>query len=591
MPVLRNNKSTDAKAKGANSSGIQKNKGKINKQKVEKGKLLEQKAKAQQSRDARQKDLEALRQEVEDIQSRLKSEVSEDSKHRLEDELKEKLARCQGAEQSVGELNESIEQIEDDLMDIDEDTTQEPTHINETQASDTNTIEVQENDASTNETQASDMSTNETQGSDKNTNETQTSNTNNIESQENDANTNETQGSDTSTNEDSQLFVNQMESSLNNEGLDQEALGQPKDYKDYIFVDLTLDDEDNPDQLFEDGTVTLKKNSRSGLSYLNSYGPRNSAMTIWSSSAAPNEVKECTYLQGDPHRKAMDPDTTGKLLYKCKIGKIKRVAWQPKEEGITMLDLVESVEELNPEIKKTNPKYRYPLTTVLVDWKANIDLPDVWISRSDCKKLSSSAESTKIDRRIYAVALNQVRNYRNWAGKRLDNEWAGNKREGKDQSPSIPPESPEPEGQISAEAQNNQVQNSQVPNNQVQNSQVPNSQVPNNQVQNGQAQNDQAQNGQDQHSPSHAILSHGNEEDAQQESFSEEANQTENISDFYEIFMEKKDLDPNTPWKSMDNATFGEFVAATKSYIRHSKEQNIIVQDDMNFGKSFKKWI
>ena len=247
------------------------------------------------------------------------------------------------------------------------------------------------------------------------------------------------------------LFIGQTERFSTTQAASQQDHERPKDYKDYPFIDLTLDDDDGPsEQLFENGTVTLKKNARSGSDYLNSYGPLNCAMTIWSSNAAPNEVEECTYLKGHPHKEAMLEDETGKLLYKGMIRNIKKVAWQPRREGSTMLDLLESVEELNPEVKKTNSKYTFPFTTVLVDWKkgANLaPLPPLWISRTNYKLLTSSArkESLRTDRRIYAVALVQVKNYRNWAGELLDNNWTGEKRVGLAQSPTPFPQTLETE--------------------------------------------------------------------------------------------------------------------------------------------------
>lgn len=257
------------------------------------------------------------------------------------------------------------------------------------------------------------------------------------------------------------LFIGKTERSSTTQAASQQDHERPKDYKDYPFIDLTLDDDDGPsEQLFENGTVTLKKNARSGSDYLNSYGPLNCAMTIWSSNAASNEVEECTYLKGHPHKEAMLEDKTGKALYKGMIRDIKKVAWQPRREGSTMLDLLESVEELNPEVKKTNPKYTFPFTTVLVDWKKGANLPPLWISRTNYKLLTSSAkkESLRTDRRIYAVALVQVKHYRNWAGKLLDNNWTGEKRVGLAQSPTPFPQTLETE-QILLRGRDDQVKN------------------------------------------------------------------------------------------------------------------------------------
>ncbi|KAJ5766660.1 uncharacterized protein N7511_004276 [Penicillium nucicola] len=112
-----------------------------------------------------------------------------------------------------------------------------------------------------------------------------------------------------------ELFVGQTERPSATQGASQQDHERPKDYKDYPFTDLTLDDDDGPsERLFENGTVTLKKNSRGGFDYLNLYGPLNCAMTIWSSNAASNEVEKCTYLKGHPHKEAMLEDETGKAM-------------------------------------------------------------------------------------------------------------------------------------------------------------------------------------------------------------------------------------------------------------------------------------
>lgn len=308
------------------------------------------------------------------------------------------------------------------------------------------------------------------------------------------------------------LFVGQTERPSATQGASQQDHERPKDYKDYTFIDLTLDDDDGPsERLFENGTVTLKKNARSGLDYLNSYGPLNCAMTIWSSNAAPNEVDGCTYLKGNPHNKAMLEDETGKVLYKGMIRNIKKVAWQPRQEGSTMQDLLESVEELNPEIKKTNTKYIFPFTTVLVDWKQGVNLPPVWISRTNYKKLSSAAkkESLRTDRRIYAVALVQVKNYRNWAGKLLDNKWTGVQRVGLAQSPTPFPETVETE-QILLRGQDDDAQNKKSDNNQDQRTQGPSMELENSQSQSTRSESSEREHSQAQSSETESVQGQGN---------------------------------------------------------------------------------
>lgn len=312
-----------------------------------------------------------------------------------------------------------------------------------------------------------------------------------------------------------ELFVGQTERPSAAQGASQQDHERPKDYKDYPFIDLTLDDGDGPsEQLFENGTVTLKKNARSGSDYLNSYGPLNCAMTIWSSNAAPNEVEGCTYLKGHPHKEAMLEDETGKVLYKGMIRNIKKVAWQPRREGSTMLDLLESVEELNPEVKNTNPKYTFPFTTVLVDWKQGVNLaplPPLWISRTNYKILTSSAkkESLRTDRRIYAVALVQVKNYKNWAGKLLDNKWTGEKRAGLAQSPTPFPETLETE-QILLRGKGDQDQNKKSDNYQDQRTQGPSTELENSQSQSTRSQSNEREHNQAQSSKTESIQDQGN---------------------------------------------------------------------------------
>ncbi|KAJ5216819.1 hypothetical protein N7468_009827 [Penicillium chermesinum] len=196
---------------------------------------------------------------------------------------------------------------------------------------------------------------------------------------------------------------------------------KPTGYWDFELVDLTLDDEDaTEDQLFTDGIVILKAQSLAGKIYLNQYGPKECPMAVWSASAAPQEVKKCTFLKGPPHKDAMDiheyGDDTGKLKYRFLINKIKMVAWKPRKACSTMQDLMDSVEELNPAKKEENRKYIFPFTTALVEFKETANLPWVWVGRADLGKLSSSAKSEKAKqhRDIYKLARQQVENYRKW---------------------------------------------------------------------------------------------------------------------------------------------------------------------------------
>lgn len=216
---------------------------------------------------------------------------------------------------------------------------------------------------------------------------------------------------------------------------------RPAGFDDFV-IDLTQDEDsanDTPTSFpLENGTVLLR--ARCGKLSLNSYGPRNSPMFIWSTTPASYKVERVTNLLGHPHKIAMDrDDTTDTLVYKGKIGPIKAVAWLPKHGGDSMLGLLESVEELNPSKKETNPKYIYPLSTVLVDLEGE-EPQSVWIDRTKYKSLSSAGKdsSKRTDRKFYEKARDQVKKFRDWAGKRLDANWSGKPRQGRDDKSPTP---------------------------------------------------------------------------------------------------------------------------------------------------------
>ncbi len=63
-----------------------------------------------------------------------------------------------------------------------------------------------------------------------------------------------------------------------------------------------------------------------GLIYLNSYGYKSCAITIWEKEEAERIVDKLINIRGDPHKKAMD------YVHQGKIKKILDVAWQPKRK-------------------------------------------------------------------------------------------------------------------------------------------------------------------------------------------------------------------------------------------------------------------
>lgn len=75
----------------------------------------------------------------------------------------------------------------------------------------------------------------------------------------------------------------------------------------------------------------------------------------------------------------METNDEGDPIHRGKIGRTLNVAWKPKQKIRTIEDLLDSVEELNPDNKVRNPKYRYPYSTVLVEWTDGLER--TWINR------------------------------------------------------------------------------------------------------------------------------------------------------------------------------------------------------------------
>ncbi|KAF7591008.1 hypothetical protein BBP40_002150 [Aspergillus hancockii] len=219
--------------------------------------------------------------------------------------------------------------------------------------------------------------------------------------------------------------------------------GEPNSFSDIdnaVDNDLSTVDEGGRSDLLDDGITLLKHQiGRSGELSLNSYGPKNSAVLTWSSCIVQREVEDLKWFRGPHHEEAFKRDGKGNYKYKGKIAKIKAVAWQPKRKVRDMGDLLNSVEDINPERKRQNPKYVFPFSTVLVGWKDELDMPQpVWLGRAEYKTLSSGSkeQDKRTDRKFYQMACRQVQNYRNWIG---------DDRLGRDTSPTPKEETPEPD--------------------------------------------------------------------------------------------------------------------------------------------------
>lgn len=207
-----------------------------------------------------------------------------------------------------------------------------------------------------------------------------------------------------------------------------------------------------------------------GLIYLNSYGYKSCVITIWEKEEAERIVDKLTNIRGDPHKKAMD------YVHRGKIKKILDIAWQPKRKIRSIEDLLASVEELNPQNKVHNAKYRYPFSTVLVEWTDGLER--TWISQTNYKTLSSQlkALNERIDRKFYQTGLIQVKRFQEY--QQVDSRNLGDLE-------STPPglsESPEPgesnaiRGNTASHPANNKNGVSQIGSNQSSSSQNPSSQ-------------------------------------------------------------------------------------------------------------------
>ena len=524
------------------------------------------------------KELQKIQKEVQKIKNLISSEEDQEARNELQITL-------DTLNSDAAQIETELESIESDLMDIDSSIDRidrgEPMDMDDNESSgdsdeesgdtynnenelrgnvdrnqqdeDTNNVEQNQQDGGTNDVatdrpaQSSRLaSTDELYNNDTSAGEAHSTNQNSISVED--------QSDSDIPVHSNELFVDQEESQEQSQPYDPEMNRRPANFEDFV---LQTPGEDAPPSItLEDGTVIL--NARSRKLSLNSYGPRNSPMFIWSTTRASHKVKNVSNLLGKPHKEAMDrDDDTDALIYKGRIGPIKAIAWLPHKGGDTMLGVLRSVEELNPLNKQGLQKYIYPMSTVLVELEGTAEQNEgknkaVWIDRSKYKALSSSGKSSneRTDRKFYEMACLQVKKFRNWAGKRLDEEWAGEAREGRtDRSPTPLRETPEPDS--------GRLDGDRTP---------------------------PSQNTRSQEKPSHGI-----QEQTQQALANSQDREEQDISDFYEAFMEKNDVDPDTPWKRLDDSLFARFQAAAAIYIRDLTRQNVkVVDTKINFGRALK---
>lgn len=559
---------------------------------LEQKKLLRQRKSDRAKQKATQeKELAKLKREIEAVNARMKEDSEQENRSEMESSLKVLLS-------SRTQIERDLEIVDSDLMEIDSDITRlergEPNKVDDNIQQGTG-----ENEAINPTEQKTENPGNGNPEINQQSKDTGTPAT--------EISTEETnlQSADSDVNDVNQLFVSQTlpldskqssnketaqeQLSDNKRSPDGETGRRPKDFADFI-IDPTQDD-DSPSFSLEEGTVLLR--ARGGKLSLNSYGPRNSPMFIWSTSPASYRVKKVTNLLGQPHKQAMErDDETDSLIYKGKIGPVKAVAWLPRNGGDSMLGLLNSVEELNPSNKERDSNYKYPFSTVLVDLEGGEKVQSVWIDRSKYKWLSSAGKdsSKRTDRKFYEKARTQVKNFRDWAGKNLDIDWDGEVREGRDdRSPTPLEETPEPEDTTKNTPRKNdpyQAASNQAASDQAASDQAASNQAASNQAASNQAASNQAAVNVNGLSGEKSSLPREKQPTA---SGGEEEEEPEMISEFYEAFLEKKGVDSTIPWKELPDAVFAQFQAAAKIYIRDLKKQNYRVVDDMSFGKGFKK--
>lgn len=135
---------------------------------------------------------------------------------------------------------------------------------------------------------------------------------------------------------------------------DSDENNTPENYADIRpvdTIDLTEDDDEAEGWGLDGGTTLAMNKGSKGPIYLNSYGYKSCAITVWEYAHVERTVDKLTSIRGDPHKKAMETNEEGDYVHRGKIKKILNVAWQPKRKIRSIEDLLASVEELNPQME------------------------------------------------------------------------------------------------------------------------------------------------------------------------------------------------------------------------------------------------
>ncbi|KAL2785334.1 hypothetical protein BJX66DRAFT_347547 [Aspergillus keveii] len=361
---------------------------------------------------------------------------------------------------------------------------------------------------------------------------------------------------------------------------DDDEISTPTNYADIgsvDAVDLTNDDDEEGWGLDGGTTLAMNKASR-GPIYLNSYGYKSCAITVWESAQAERTVGKLTNIRGDPHKKALETNEEGDYIHRGKIKKILNVAWKPKRKIRNIEDLLASVEELNPQNKVHDAKYRYPFSTVLVEWTDGLER--TWISRTNYKTLSSQSKASneRTDRKFYQIGLLQVKRYREilLGGRRNLGDL--------ERTPPGLTESPEP-GESNAtrgDTASHQA-NNYMPGRGVQNEGGRASSGDPHRPSSG-SQNSGSQNSGSQHQDN---KKHGdqNRGDQTQEN-SSHGNNPRTMRSFYAEWLRENDLDANTEVSTLGDQLFGRFTAAAHAYAdEYERRFGQQLQDDMGILK------
>ncbi|OJJ51923.1 hypothetical protein ASPSYDRAFT_74106 [Aspergillus sydowii CBS 593.65] len=363
---------------------------------------------------------------------------------------------------------------------------------------------------------------------------------------------------------------------------DSDENSTPESYADIRpvdTIDLTRDDGEAEGRNLVGGTTLAMSKDSKGPIYLNSYGYKSCAITVWEKEEAERIVDKRTNIRGDPHKKAMETNEEGEYIHRGKIKKILNVAWKPKGQIQSMKDLLASVEELNPKKKADNRKYRYPFSTVLVEWTDGLER--TWISRTNYKTLSSQSKASneRTDRKFYQIGLLQVRRYQEYQG--------GDSRNLGDLERTPPglAESPEP-------GESNAIRGDTASH------QANNRGEPKDIGQVGQAQGNQNEGGRttpgdprrpgpvNQSSQSVGSQNAGSQNAGSQGQASQQqenhGNEPRTMSSFYAEWLRKNNLNANTEVSTLGDQLFGRFRAAAHAYAdEYKRNVGQQLQDDM----------